>query len=132
MRIVSDNWRDDIDFDCIYFVHYIPGENNSLNKKIVASVSKNDGAFKIAMFFRKVGDIVVSRNNRKVYRNNNDLGHFQFMLSNEQYPDFPVKWFTLHLDNGIKIKHDIAFNTTFIYKNGIRVYFTGRKKKNHK
>lgn len=133
MRIISDNWRDDIEFDSISFVHFKPGKNYSGYKRtVIASVSKEAGAFKLAMFFRYVASLVSSAKHRKVYRNQDDEGHFQFELANEQYPDFPVKWFTLHLDNGIKIKYDIAFNTTFIYKNGIRVYFTGRKKKNHK
>lgn len=133
MRIVSDNWNDDIDFEKISFVHFIPGKSDKDEQRIViASVGRNEGAFKIAMFFKYVANIVISSKNRQVYRNKRKLGHFQFELSNEEYPAFAVKWFTLSFDNGIEIKHDIAFNTTYIHKNGHRVFFSGREKKSGK
>lgn len=132
MRVISDNWSSvDIEFDGIEFVHYVPASSwyKKDNKEIViCSVSANAHPLEIAHFFRKVADINYSRGNRKIYRNENKLGHFQFRLYNKDYPDFPVKWFTLIFDNGIKIDHDIGSNTTYIKKNSHSVLFYPREK----
>ena len=47
---------------------------------------------------------------------------YQFALRDENKL-IPIKWFTLHLDDGTQVFHDIAFNTTLIEVNGLTVPF---------
>lgn len=132
MRIISNNWsKVNIEFNKISFVYYKKiGYEEEI--EVISSVSNDANKFEISNFFKNIAKFVCSAKSRYVNSDNDKFGHFQFMLSNKDFPEFPVKWFTLIFDNRIEIKHDIAFLTTYIFKNKQRVDFTGREKKNGK
>lgn len=112
-----------IEFDTIMFVHYKRTNNYTFedSKTVIKKVSIHDSHFKIAQFFKEVSDLMKT----KVMRDSlwSETEHYQFVLSSKEYEFFPVKWFTLWLDNGDKIDHDIAFSVTYITKNGIDIPF---------
>lgn len=124
MQIISDNWsKNKIQFDTISFVRfYQEGEEESYNNhkhEIVATISKDAHPFEIAKFFKSLAKLVYSAKVRKTIFSSKE--HYQFVLSNKEFDFFPVKWFTLIFDNGIKIDHDFAFDTVLIQKNDFEV-----------
>lgn len=128
MKITSTGFgctqKQEIYFDTIMFVHYKQVRNLfSLEEEkiIVNKVSIYDSNLKIAQFFKDIAKIMKTKSMRESYRSEDE--HYQFALSSKDYDFFPVKWFTLWLDNGDKIDHDIAFSVTLIRKNDVPIPF---------
>lgn len=114
MQIISDNWsKEKIQFDTISFMCFIGHDRN--NTKTIATIGKDANPHEIANFFRSLAKFVYSEKVRKTVFSETE--HYQFVLSNKKFKSFPVKWFTLIFDNGIKIDHDFAFDTVLIKKN---------------
>lgn len=131
MKIYTTGWmsKQNIEFNSIMLVHYY-GNSMNQNKDVVFSVSINEHPFKIAKFFKDASRFMKSKKVRDTVFKEDE--HFQFVLANEEYDFFPVKWFTLELDNGKKISHDIAniaFATTLIKKNSLVVPLGGFSKR---
>ena len=124
MKITSSSGgkKDSLSFDKIMFVHY-QGKSYAEEQKetVVKQVSIKDNNHKIAQFFKEVSDFMKTKKMRD--SESSDSEHYQFVLSSEDFPVFPVKWFTLWLNNGDVITHDIAFSVTYIKKNGMTVPF---------
>lgn len=114
--------KKNIDFTSIMLIHN-HGPYNKPQQDIVFSVSLNEHPLKVAQFFKDVAKFMKSK--KVLDTAFSEKEHFQFALANEEYPIFPVKWFTFVLDNGDVINHDIAFSTTLIKKNNIRIPFGG-------
>lgn len=121
MRIISGVRDRQIEFDRICFVHY-RSESSMYVPIVIDSIHKDASALEFQRFFNKLSKVVCSAKHREVYRTREKSGYFQYVLSNKDYPQFPVCWFTLILDNGVEIKHDIAFGNTLIYRNGLKVF----------
>lgn len=128
MKITSTGFgcgqTEEIKFDTIMFVKFKRVSSYESDKTVVKKVSIHDSNIKIAHFFKEVSDFMKTNTMRKsCWTDCNEEEHYQFVLSNEEYDFFPVKWFTIYLNNGDKIEHDIAFSITYITKNGIDIPF---------
>lgn len=122
MKIISDNWSNKkINFEKLSFVHF-PSANSMSDPVVIDYITEESTPFEIQQFFKNISKLVCSDEHRKIHQSRSDLGHFQFVLSNHEFPHFPVCWFTLVFDNGVEIKHDIAFSTTIVHKNGLRIF----------
>lgn len=122
MKIYTTNFsKETIEFNTIMFVHFERTDGYHETKKILNSISVNDHPLKVAAFFENISNLMKTKKVRKSIFSGKE--HFQFVLSNEDFENFPVKWFTLELDNSIKISHDIAFETTLIKRNDVLIPF---------
>lgn len=124
MKILTTNFagKEAIYFDFIKLVHF-HGDPCNQTQDVMFSVSIHEHPLKISNFFKDVARFMKSKKVRDSHFKERE--HFQFVLSNKEYDNFPVKWFTLELDNGVRIDHDFAFSTTLIKKNGFMVPFGG-------
>lgn len=121
MKITSTGFgcgqTENIEFDNIMFIHFQRKNNYSYedNQSVIYQVSIHDHPLKISKFFKDVSKFMKSKAMRKSFYSEKE--HYQFVLSSKEHDFFPVKWFTLWLDNCNKIDHDIGCSVTFIKKN---------------
>ncbi len=107
---ISDGTK--LHFNRISWVRYC----KSLDTQVIDHVNINEGEIKVSEFFKRIARFQGTKEARDVLHN--DDGHFQFSLTSEQYPFFPVKWFELVTKQGNVLSYDIAFNTSMISING--------------
>lgn len=127
MKITSTNFgcgqTKNIEFDNIMLVFFQRKNNYSYEEEqtIVYQVSIHDHPLKISKFFKDVSNFMKSKVARASCHREKE--YYQFVLSSKEHDFFPVKWFTLWLNNGDTIKHDIAFSVTLIKKNNENLHF---------
>lgn len=109
-----------LNFDSLVYVHFTPSLESRYvqNKEIVKQVKISDGPLKVSEFFRDVALLMRSWNVRKSLNEENE--HYQFGVIDDENEIVPLKWFSLVSESGDVISHDIAFDVTYIKKNGMK------------
>jgi hypothetical protein len=98
---------------------YIKKSSKSNKCEIVFKANLSD-KFDTYKFLKEISDFVISKELRESYHK--DEVYYQFgVLDGEEI--IPIKWFDLVIDDQNKISHDIAFETTLIWKNDIELNF---------
>lgn len=120
MKLETTMWSKEVlNFDSLVYIHFTPSHEDKYvqNKEIVKQVKISDGPLKVAAFFRDVADLMRSSEVRKSLKEEHE--HYQFGVIDEKNEIIPLKWFNLVSESGDVISHDIAFNVTYIKKNGL-------------
>lgn len=112
-------------FDKIMYVHtlYVNKNFKTETKNTIIKEVDLSNPLLVAKFFKEISLMQKSKEHRLFSNHVAKFGFYQFYLSNKEYPMFPIKWFSLILDDGTKIDHDIAFSTTLIKRNNIIIPF---------
>ncbi len=124
MKLTTTFWSETVfEFDKILFIN---GNTND----IIFQADLND-AFASYIFFKNISKFVMTPLSRKAllkqqnsdyYDLNEKVDCFQFAVIKDG-EIMPIKWFDLYINQYVKISHDIAFETTLVKKNGLRLSF---------
>lgn len=115
MKITTTFWTEEkFDFSELLYI-------NGITKEIMFKTDLND-TLNTFNFFQKLIKFVKNFNMRKeVY---NEVLYYQFAIMKDGEIT-PIKWFDIVIDDKTIIFHDIAFETTIIRKNDIRISLGG-------
>lgn len=115
MKITTTFWSEEkFDFSELFYI-------NAKTQEIVFQSDLND-MLNTFNFFQQITKFVKNFNMRKEVFNSDLYYQFAVMKDGEITP---IKWFDIVIDDKTVISHDIAFETTIIYKNDIRVALGG-------
>lgn len=104
MHITTTFWSEKV--ETLHTIFYF----NPKSKEIVAQADSHN-PFELALFFKKISQLV--KTNKFLKSQNNNDNHYQFgtMIDNQMTP---IVWFDIHLNDSTIVSHDHAFNTCMV------------------
>ena len=95
---------------------YIDNKTN----EVIAEVDLSSKSYLVINFLKYIAKFISSK--KAVTKEVNDLAYYQFATIIEG-DLFPICWFTIVINDKLKLDFDTAFNTSLVKRNGVNIPF---------